>query len=209
VNSLAEAIDWVKRCPNPMPEESEIEIRPIFEADDFGETFTPELREQEAVVRALSLGLERPTFQDLPARWIVGLNRTYTMETRAGIPAQWSQFVPRFADIANRVGTDSYGVCWNFRPDCGFDYLTGVEVSSPRSLASDLASLELKPCRYAVFPHTGHISSIAATIDTIWSKWVKSCGLKTAETPCFERYTAEFDPVAGRGGTEIWVPIAS
>ena len=49
--SLQEAIDWVRRCPNPMPGESEIEIRPIFEADDFGESFTPELREQEARLR--------------------------------------------------------------------------------------------------------------------------------------------------------------
>ena len=49
--SLQEAIDWVRRCPNPMPGESEIEIRPIFEADDFGEAFTPELREQEARLR--------------------------------------------------------------------------------------------------------------------------------------------------------------
>ena len=48
VKSLEEAIEWVKRCPNPMPnEESEIEIRQVFEADDFGPEFTPELREQE------------------------------------------------------------------------------------------------------------------------------------------------------------------
>jgi hypothetical protein len=43
---------WVKRCPNPMPGESEIEIRPIFTVDDFGETLTPELREQEERLRA-------------------------------------------------------------------------------------------------------------------------------------------------------------
>lgn len=47
VKSLAEAIEWVKRCPNPMPEDSEIEIRQVFEADDFGAEFTPELRAQE------------------------------------------------------------------------------------------------------------------------------------------------------------------
>jgi hypothetical protein len=50
--SLKEAIDWVKRCPNPMPGESEIEIRQIFEAEDFGAEFTPELREQEERLRA-------------------------------------------------------------------------------------------------------------------------------------------------------------
>jgi hypothetical protein len=46
VKSKEEAIDWVKRCPNPMPGDSEIEIRQLFEAEDFGEQFTPELKEQ-------------------------------------------------------------------------------------------------------------------------------------------------------------------
>jgi hypothetical protein len=54
--SLAEAIEWAKRCPNPMPnaleEESDLEIRQVHEADDFGEEFTPELREQEERVMA-------------------------------------------------------------------------------------------------------------------------------------------------------------
>jgi len=47
VRSMEEAIEWVKRCPNPFEGESEIEIRQVFEADDFGVEFTPELREQE------------------------------------------------------------------------------------------------------------------------------------------------------------------
>ena len=46
VKSKEEAIEWVKRCPNPMPGDSEIEIRQVFEAEDFGEQFTPELKEQ-------------------------------------------------------------------------------------------------------------------------------------------------------------------
>jgi hypothetical protein len=52
VKSMAEAIDWVKRCPNPMAGDSEIEIRQMFSAEDFGEAFTPELREKEEKLRA-------------------------------------------------------------------------------------------------------------------------------------------------------------
>ena len=52
VKSKEEAIEWVKRCPNPMKGESEIEIRQLFEAEDFGAEFTPELREQEERLRA-------------------------------------------------------------------------------------------------------------------------------------------------------------
>ncbi len=57
VKSKEEAIEWVKRCPNPFPgTESEIEIRQVFEADDFGAEFTPELREQEERLRAQIAG---------------------------------------------------------------------------------------------------------------------------------------------------------
>ncbi len=52
VKSKEEAIEWVKRCPNPMKGESEIEIRQVFEAEDLGAEFTPELRQQEERLRA-------------------------------------------------------------------------------------------------------------------------------------------------------------
>ena len=58
-DSMDAAIEWAKRCPNPMPGESDIEIRQVFEADDFGETFTPELRQQEERLRARSAEQQR------------------------------------------------------------------------------------------------------------------------------------------------------
>lgn len=51
VRSMEEAVEWLKRCPNPMLGESEVEIRPVYEACDFGENLTPELREQEERLR--------------------------------------------------------------------------------------------------------------------------------------------------------------
>jgi hypothetical protein len=59
VKSKEEAIEWVKRCPNPHNEDSEIEIRQIFEAEDFGAEFTPELRAQEERLRAQSEQLKQ------------------------------------------------------------------------------------------------------------------------------------------------------
>jgi hypothetical protein len=60
VKSKEEAIEWVKRCPNPMPgTEAEIEIRQVFEAEDFGEEFTPELRAQEERLRAQAAKLQQ------------------------------------------------------------------------------------------------------------------------------------------------------
>lgn len=52
VRSMEEAIEWVKRCPNPIGVEAEIEIRQVFEAEDFGDAFTPELRAQDERIRA-------------------------------------------------------------------------------------------------------------------------------------------------------------
>ncbi|QPC85567.1 YciI family protein [Mesorhizobium sp. NBSH29] len=58
VRSLEEAIEWVKRCPNPMNEDSDIEIRTLYEMDDFGDLATPEIREQEQRLRAQTENLK-------------------------------------------------------------------------------------------------------------------------------------------------------
>lgn len=207
VKSLEEAIEWAKKCPNPMNEDSDLEIRPYFESEDFGEAFTPELREQEAAIRAISYGLNEPTFQMGPEMTIAGLNHTYTMETRVGIPGQWERFVPKASSIPDAKGTDFYGVCWNNTPDCGFDYLTGIQVTSTKKLPAEYKSVTLAPRRYAVFAHTAHVSAIPKTLETIWSKWVPESALNIAKAPCFERYTSEYNPSTGMGGTEIWVPL--
>jgi hypothetical protein len=82
VKSMDEAIEWLKRCPNPHDEVTEVEIRPVFEAEDFGEAFTPELREQEAMIRAKSMGLGTPRFEDSGERVIAGINESYTFDSR-------------------------------------------------------------------------------------------------------------------------------
>lgn len=61
VRSLDEAIEWAKRCPNPTGVEGELEIRPVYEAEDFGEELTPELRQREARLRAQTESLVRGT----------------------------------------------------------------------------------------------------------------------------------------------------
>src|SRR3954470_21177639 len=134
VNSLAEAIERVKRCPNPMNEDSDIEIRPVFEAEDLGAAFTPELREQEASVRARALGLSAPTFRQGPGLLVAGLNESYGQDTRAQIPRQWERLAPHLGKVPGQVGRDAYGVCHASGPDCQFEYLAGVAVSSPDRL---------------------------------------------------------------------------
>ncbi len=64
VRSMEEAVEWVRRCPNPMPGDSEIEIRRVFEAEDFGAEFTPELRAQEEGLRARLRAGDTPSDAD-------------------------------------------------------------------------------------------------------------------------------------------------
>ncbi|MGZ8196202.1 MAG: GyrI-like domain-containing protein [Methylosarcina sp.] len=208
VQSMEEAIEWVKRCPNPMPEESDIEIRPLFEADNFGEVFTPALREQEAGIRAKALGLGPVRFENQEKRLIAGLKERYTLENRGNIPLQWRRFVPNLGNIPGQQNNRAYGVCQCSGDGCGFDYLTGVEVSDIGQLPPGFSHVRIPEGRYAVFTHSGHVSLMPQTMDNLWMRWVPDCGLKIADSPSFERYTEEFNPATGMGGIEIALPLA-
>jgi AraC family transcriptional regulator len=211
VKSLDDAIAWVKRCPNPMQEDSEIEIRPVFEAADFGEALTPELLQQEAAMRAETerSNLETPRFEIGQERLIAGFNASYTFESRVNIPAQWERFAPQIGQVPSQVGHASYGVCWNYKPGYGFDYLSGVEVRESAGLPAGFSQVRLPAGRYAVFTHRKHVSQIPDTLDAIWRKWLPNSGHQPADAPSFERYTETFDPTTGMGGFEIWIPLKS
>jgi predicted transcriptional regulator YdeE len=205
--SLQEAIDWVKRCPNPYNQDGEVEIRQIFEAEDFGAEFTPELRKQEASIRAQTLGLGEPRFEQGKAMLLAGLSGHYNLETRSQIPAQWEGFAPSIGKVPGQIGHVCYGVCWNASPGRGFDYLSGVEVANAAGLPSEFKSVQLPAREYAVFPHRDHVSHIDRTLDKIWNEWAPQSGFKIASAPCFERYSEEFNPQTGTGGMEIWIPL--
>src|SRR5580692_5478606 len=97
VKSLEEAIEWVKRCPNPMNEDSEIEIRRIFSPEDFAPSDpSGQLRAAEQQLRAEAerYHLNPPRFERRGDFSIAGFNGSYTFETRVNIPAQWKRFAP-------------------------------------------------------------------------------------------------------------------
>lgn len=210
VKSMQEAIEWVKRCPNPMNEDSEIEIRPVFEWDDFAAADpTGELREAEQRLREQVEGptLKQPRFETHDEFVVAGLNGAYTLQTRATIPVQWDRFMAHIGKVPGQVGTLCYGVSWNFKPDCGFDYLTAVEVHETAGLPAEYTTLTIPKRRYAVFSHSGTVSQIDATIDAVWSRWLPTSGHQLAQSPMFERYLDDFNPQTGQG-LEIWIPLA-
>jgi len=209
VKSMEEAIEWVKRCPNPMNEDSDIEIRQVFSPEDFGEAFTPELQQQEERMRAAmeNYALDPPRFENGKAMIIAGPCETYTYASRVNIPDQWRRFAPQLGTIPGQVGKTSYGVCWNPEHGRGFDYLTGVEVSDAKQLPPGYSQVSLPAQRYVVFTHNKHVSKIPDTLEALWTKWLPNSALQVADSPWFERYTEAFDPQTGQGGMEIWVPL--
>ena len=205
--SKEEAIEWVKRCPNPHNEDGEVEIRQLFEADDFGAEFTPELRRQEAGIRAQALGLGAPRFEHAKEILVAGLSESYTLQNRDKIPRQWERFAPNIGKVPGQIGQVSYGVCWNVSPGRRFEYLSGVEVTDAERLPAEFSTVRLPAREYAIFTHRDHVSAIGNTIDKIWNEWAPQAGLKLASAPCFERYTEEFNPKTGTGGMELWIPL--
>ncbi|QDU94902.1 GyrI-like domain-containing protein [Lignipirellula cremea] len=207
VKSMEDAIEWVKRCPNPMLVDSDIEIRQVFAMEDFAEMDpSGEIRaaEQEMLDEVARYQLEPPRFENGRELLIAGEQNSYTQDTRSQIPAQWERFTPL---LPGRQGTEAYGVCWSDDPTCGFEYLSGVEVSNADSLPEGTSHVRLPAQRYAVFTHPGHVSGLAQTLDAIWKKWLPNSSHQAAKAPFFERYTDDFVPETGEGGVEIWIPL--
>jgi predicted transcriptional regulator YdeE len=210
VKSMEDAIEWVKRCPNPMLTDSEIEIRRVYAAEDFaavdpnGEV---RAREERLTQEMESYRLDPPRFEQGKELIIAGLNRHYTQETRAQIPELWMKFAPSLGKIPTQKGASTYGVCHGEDNKGGFDYMAGVEVQSTSNLPSGFTHLKIPAHRYAVFNHSKHVSELPKTLDAIYCKWLPNSGLAAANAPFFERYTEEFCPDKGMGGIEIWVPL--
>jgi AraC family transcriptional regulator len=148
-----------------------------------------------------------PQIVDHGALLIFGLGERYQCQGTAGIPSQWERFLPHFGHIPGQVGRVAYGVICNPDDTGSIEYVCGVEVTEFPSHPPEFTRLRIPPQTYAVFEHREHISSIAATWNTIWNQALSESGHKAADGPAFERYGEQFDGRTGLGGVEIWVPI--
>ncbi|MDF3884320.1 MULTISPECIES: GyrI-like domain-containing protein [Cupriavidus] len=148
-----------------------------------------------------------PRFETGPALWVAGLSDRFTPDTHADIPALWQTFIPHIGQVPGQVGWITYGLCCNPREDGSFEYVAGVEVQSPDGLPPSFRCIKVDPQRYAVFEHAGDISTLHVTCRSIWQTWLPASGFQSGHAPDFERYSADFDPVAGTGTVEIWLPL--
>jgi len=156
---------------------------------------------------SLLANLQPPRFEDRCTLLIAGLSERYDSEACAGIPAQWQRFAPHLGHIPGQIGQATYGVLCNSDDAGNVEYISGVEVSDFARLPNEYARLRIPEQQYAVFSHRGHISTIRQVWFTIFNKWLPESGYQVAGGPEFERYGAEFNPVLGTGGFEVWIPI--
>jgi AraC family transcriptional regulator len=152
--------------------------------------------------------MDAPRFEDRKSFLLAGLTDRYHHDHVEGIPAQWQRFAPHLGKIPEQVGRTSYGVCFNFDGTGNFDYMCAVEVASESPLPVGLTYLYVLSQRYAVFTHRDHISKIGKTWDAIYNEWPKASGHTLVQAPQFESYGEDFNPQAGTGVVEIWIPIA-
>ncbi|MEE2692791.1 MAG: AraC family transcriptional regulator [Pseudomonadota bacterium] len=156
-------------------------------------------------------GLADPVIREEGPFFMAGIREFRTFEERAGIPGQWQRFAPHIGRTPGQIGRDAYGVC--FAPSSGeegFDYMPAVAVTSLDDLPEGLSGARIPRRRYAVFRHEDHVSTIGATCAAIYSEWQPKAGVKVGEGPLMliEHYGESFNPATGRGGVEIWAPLA-
>lgn len=144
-----------------------------------------------------------------PALHVIGLaGRFEPVSSR--IPELWGRFVPRIAEIADRRGAHTLGICLDAGADASFTYLAAVEVASAHATAPDGMTVATIPANtYAVVTHRGHVSRLPDTVQHVFGRWLPASGYTHVAAPDFERYDDDrFDPVTGDGEIDLWIPIA-
>ena len=155
----------------------------------------------------LLIELAKPRIENAGPLRVAGFSERYTFATNHSIPALWQKFAPFIGNVPGQQGAVTYGVASDFGDDCSFRYMAGVAVSPGTDLDEGLVAIDIPGQRYAVFSHTGHISTMRRTAYSIWAQFFPNSELVPTGGPNFERYGPEHDPDTGYGAVEVWVPI--
>ena len=149
-----------------------------------------------------------PEFVTAPERTIVGTARSYTMDTRHEIGAQWQSFFDVGYDLPEAVPGKMFGASFSVDGKGGFRYAVAVEVTQlPETLPKEFCSVTLSAGLYAVVRRFGPISGLPQVFDQIFTDWLPGSDYAIRQGAVFEIYPE--DERNGPEGTayEIWVPI--
>lgn len=154
--------------------------------------------------------LPSPRFETAGPIHVAGIRAHYSCGGDARIGAQWQKLGEMMPKLPPQIRPVAYGVCFDRPGD--LEYVAGIEVAPDAEVGASVSKLSLPAHRYAVFPHDGHVSALAQTCAAIFRDWAPGSGCelvreKDGTQMFFERYGQSFDPQAGRGDIEVWVPI--
>jgi AraC family transcriptional regulator len=140
---------------------------------------------------------------------LAGIRRKHTFASMGeDIARQWDDFM-KLGKLSGQVATTAYGaICGGDPKAQTMEYMCAVEVESFDALPKELGRM-LVPAgvRYAVFLHEGNAATIQDTWKKVFSAWLPSSGMQSAQTPDFEVYDERFDGATGDGGVEIWLGV--
>lgn len=151
----------------------------------------------------------QPRFERGHFLLVAGFSQYFTPANTQVIGQLWQRFIPHIGKVPGQVDDVTYGVCCNPDGQGGFEYIAGVQISKLDDLPEHYRWIELQPQQYAVFEHTGSLQQLPRTFDYIWQAWLPQSGHQAADTPCFERYSADFNADTGQGALEIWLPLST
>lgn len=160
-----------------------------------------------------SVSAEPPRLDNLPAKSFVGTVERYSIDDTAGITSQWHRFSPMIGKIPGQVGSDLFGVSFNFDGDKHFDYLCAVEVEGAEKTPATLQRIDEPAQHYIIYKKHSFMGPTADTrkihldmtnYDLTFSNAVQSRGALPA---LIERYAPEFSPEVDAGGVELWLPF--
>src|SRR5579872_4597640 len=142
----------------------------------------------------VAVDLPPPRLETRGPLLIAGLGRRFAIDDLAGIPALWQELRPHLGFIPGQKGAVAYGLAARLAADGdSLFYLAGVEVSDLSDLDDGLTGFRLPAQRWAVFPHSGHITTIASAIDAIFGEALPAAGLQHGDMPdLLERYDENF-----------------
>ncbi len=151
--------------------------------------------------------LEPPRFETAAPMLFVGLSQRHAFGSPQAIPAQWQKFMAAFGDISNRSQPIPVGLSMDMDDDGDFEYVCAAEVSKFSVTPRGLIEVRVPAQNYAVFLHSGHVSTMGATYAAIWNEWLPNHQRVAIDGVSLERHLESFDPRTGMGGVEIWIPL--
>jgi AraC family transcriptional regulator len=153
-----------------------------------------------------------PRYVELPPLLLAGMREPLNEQSAQTIPVLWQKFAPYIGKIPHQQGNMvAYGLCVRSSESSNgsYYYMAACEVSEFSDLRAELSPLIVPAYKYAVFAHETHVSCIKETIDQVFDQWLPTSGFthNAQSIHFFERYGEDYNPEAGVGGMEIWLPI--